>query len=298
METTRKTMKKPKTVVHKRIDYLGDGGTNDDATLTGDDKYRLYLDFTGSSEPIDVLFVIDTTSSMDSAMGSGDKTPRKTVVNNLMNGTVARSATDTGLVATSTLVRKVVQDDAHPEGTETVDKAAFVNSYQNEGPLTIVKSDSTDHGKRLSGATFSLYSDAECTADSLVTVYTDAEKTQEMTSFTTAGENGEITVYGLKPGTYYLKESAAPGGYCLIEGALAISVEKDKVTVQNVPGRIEADNNGGVLKVIVYDSPIYDIPSTGGRGTWMFHAAGLALMSLAAVMTIYRRRERGNGARA
>lgn len=88
METTRKTMKKPKTVVHKRIDYLGDGGTNDDATLTGDDKYRLYLDFTGSSEPIDVLFVIDTTSSMDSAMGSGDKTPRKTVVNNLMNGTL------------------------------------------------------------------------------------------------------------------------------------------------------------------------------------------------------------------
>lgn len=173
-----------------------------------------------------------------------------------------------------------------------------MNSYQNEGPLTIVKSDSTDHGKRLSGATFSLYSDASCSADKIVTVYSDEAKTNPITSFTTAGENGEITVYGLKPGKYYLKESTAPAGYCLIDGALEISVEKDKVTVQNVPGRIEADNNGDVLKVIVYDSPIYDIPSTGGRGTWMFHAAGLALMSLAAVMTIYRRRERGNGARA
>ena len=207
--------------------------------------------------------------------------------------TVTRSATDTGLVATSTLVRKVVQDDAHPEGTETVDKAAFVNSYQNEGPLTIVKSDSTDHGKRLSGATFSLYSDAECTADSLVTVYTDAEKTQEMTSFTTAGENGEITVYGLKPGTYYLKESAAPGGYCLIEGALAISVEKDGITTSGDPQRIAIADG----KVVVYDSPIYDIPSTGGRGTWMFHAAGLALMLLAAAFTATRRRERGSGAK-
>ena len=180
---------------------------------------------------------------------------------------------------------------------ETVPKAEFMNEYAGDLSLTIVKSDSTDHGKRLSGATFSLYSDAECTADSLVTVYTDAEKTQEMTSFTTAGENGEITVYGLKPGTYYLKESAAPGGYCLIEGALAISVEKDKVTVQNVPGRIEADNNGGVLKVIVYDSPLYDIPSTGGQGTRGFYAAGLALMLLAAAFTATRRRERGSGAK-
>ena len=79
--------KKPDTSVHKRIDYLGDGAVNGDTALTGDDDYRLYLDFTGASEPIDVLFVIDTTGSMTQAMGSGDKTPRQTVVSNLMNGT-------------------------------------------------------------------------------------------------------------------------------------------------------------------------------------------------------------------
>ncbi len=175
---------------------------------------------------------------------------------------------------------------------ETVDKAEFVNEYASDLLLTIVKSDSTDHGKRLSGATFSLYSDAECTEDSIVTVYSDTEKTQEMTHFTTAGENGEITVYGLKPGTYYLKESAAPGGYCLIEGVLTISVGTDGVTTNSDSQRIVIADG----KVVVYDSPIYDIPSTGGQGTRMFGVTGLALMLMAAVLLIYRRRERGNGA--
>ncbi|MCQ2508055.1 MAG: CHAP domain-containing protein, partial [Dorea sp.] len=49
---------------HKTIDYLGDGEANGLTTVSGEDLYRLNLDITGRSKPIDLLFVIDTSGSM------------------------------------------------------------------------------------------------------------------------------------------------------------------------------------------------------------------------------------------
>lgn len=63
---------------------LTDGGENPNTTLTGIDKYRLYLDFTGGSEPVDVLFVLDNTSSMETKMDNNST--RAQVLNKIMNG--------------------------------------------------------------------------------------------------------------------------------------------------------------------------------------------------------------------
>ena len=73
---------------NKYIDYLGDGGNNPDTdadseTVT-DDLYRLYLDMTGKSEPIDLLIVIDRSNSMGDSMGS--KTRWQTVYD-ILEGT-------------------------------------------------------------------------------------------------------------------------------------------------------------------------------------------------------------------
>lgn len=43
---------KPK--IHKTIDYLGDGGSNPDTALVGEDFYRLYLDILGSVQPVQI----------------------------------------------------------------------------------------------------------------------------------------------------------------------------------------------------------------------------------------------------
>ena len=64
-----KTVEVPHT---KTIDYLGDGETNPDTNLTGDEYYRLYLDVTGipdaTPKAADVIFVLDVSNSMSFSM--------------------------------------------------------------------------------------------------------------------------------------------------------------------------------------------------------------------------------------
>lgn len=53
--------------IHKTIDYLGDGVTNPDTTLSGNEYYRLYLDVTAAASaptPVDLLLVLDNSGSM------------------------------------------------------------------------------------------------------------------------------------------------------------------------------------------------------------------------------------------
>lgn len=49
---------------HKNIDYLGDGDPNPDTNESGEDLYRLYLDMTGATRPVDLLLVLDCSGSM------------------------------------------------------------------------------------------------------------------------------------------------------------------------------------------------------------------------------------------
>ena len=69
----------------KRIDYLGDRGNNPDTSVTGDDLYRLYLDFSGQKNAVDLLIVEDSTSSMTSTYGSST---RIQTLDELVNGTI------------------------------------------------------------------------------------------------------------------------------------------------------------------------------------------------------------------
>ena len=63
----------------KQIDYLGDGVSNPDTILSGDDFYRLYLDMSGKSDPLDLLIIVDRSNSMSGNGGSR-------AVNALLNG--------------------------------------------------------------------------------------------------------------------------------------------------------------------------------------------------------------------
>lgn len=60
----------------KQIDYLGDKGENQDTNLRGEDKYRLYLDVTGTPEtapePADIVLVLDSSGSMERYMNNNN----------------------------------------------------------------------------------------------------------------------------------------------------------------------------------------------------------------------------------
>lgn len=77
---------------YKQIDSLADGVANPHTSLAGDDFYRLYLDARTKGQPIDLVLVVDRSTSMSyyangtsATNGSGPK--RDVAVRDLLNGT-------------------------------------------------------------------------------------------------------------------------------------------------------------------------------------------------------------------
>lgn len=86
---------------NKSIDYLGDGGSNPDTELTGEEFYRQYLSLQGKGEvAVDFLFVVDNTGSMTSTFGTfdGEKLSRDKTVSKILNGSYNGNATEDGLI--------------------------------------------------------------------------------------------------------------------------------------------------------------------------------------------------------
>ncbi|MDY2670451.1 MAG: vWA domain-containing protein [Anaerovoracaceae bacterium] len=88
----------------KTIDYLGDDGSNPDTSLRGEDFYRLYLDFPGKTKTstetttekqnVDVIFCLDFSASMDSAMSAADSTKRYEAMANIMTSDTVKKILD------------------------------------------------------------------------------------------------------------------------------------------------------------------------------------------------------------
>ncbi|MBQ7534616.1 MAG: LPXTG cell wall anchor domain-containing protein [Stomatobaculum sp.] len=107
----------------------------------------------------------------------------------------------------------------------------FKNDYILPVALKVDKKDFS--GQALSGATFCLYTNEECTT--VAPVYTNAAKTTALTSSgVVTGIDGAAYFYGLDKGTaddpavYYLKEIAAPGAYVLDSTVIAVNYNKDE----------------------------------------------------------------------
>ena len=76
----------------------------------------------------------------------------------------------------------------------------------------------------LAGATFGLYTDAQCTTPYAYGQYANTTNYPNGATFTT-GADGVITFKGLSAGNYYLKEISAPGGYIKDERIVHIEIE-------------------------------------------------------------------------
>ena len=131
------------------------------------------------------------------------------------------------------------------------------------------------------------------------------------------GTRQSFRIKGLEQGTYYLKETATKAGYYLPKGVFEIVLtgEGDATTDRILTGKLAAastvaakateDNTliGSAtvdttavnqLDIVLKNSSQPILPSTGGMGTALFTFGGVALMVLAAGLTIYMRKRKEN----
>ena len=161
----------------------------------------------------------------------------------------------------------------------------------------------TKQGKNevLSDVVFVLYKD-EVTAENKVTESKFGAETNG--TFKTNPE-GKITIKGLAAGTYYLKEIKTTSGYTLLANPVKIMITEtpDVATKKTVATctvddkktekkQLEEDSGNFYYTFSVQNDKGFNLPATGGMGTYIFTIAGLVIMAGAAFLLITSKKRR------
>ena len=118
--------------------------------------------------------------------------------------------------------------------------------------------------------------------------------------------SGHIVVKGLEDDTYSLTEIATDKGYVLLRDAVKIVIKtaengqcekcgaKLLTAAGTVNGKAVSMTDGNaIVPLTVVNNPGFDLPKTGGYGTWMFTIGGVALLGAAAFI-VFRSRKHKN----
>ena len=203
------------------------------------------------------------------------------------------------------------------EGTtgKTPKDEVFVFTYE----LDVTKVDGQDAEKKLAKAEFVLLNSDK----TKIAKVTDG-KLVEWGDVPTAGEGGTITypagttltsdtdgkfvIAGLDAGSYYLRETKAPGGYDLLKNDISVTItaklNKDednpaltdlKLSVkEDKEGAAPTESNGnvdtGVVATNVMNNSGAQLPETGGMGTTLFYVLGGILVLVAIILLVTRKR--------
>ena len=124
--------------------------------------------------------------------------------------------------------------------TVTVNGGYFYND-KAYGSMTVTKVDAAATTTLLSGAVFTVYSDADCTT--------------EYATMTATNTSGVSTLSNVPVGTYYVKETKAPEGYAKNGAVFTVLVEENKTAVIN---NAPVENQKGKGSICLYKADAND----------------------------------------
>ena len=129
-------------------------------------------------------------------------------------------------------------------------------------------------------------------------------KKSDATTFVPNG-SGHIVVKGLEDDSYSLTEIATDKGYVLLKEAVKIDIKTSKngacekcgakllTASATVNGKdVTMTDGSAIVPLTVLNNPGFDLPKTGGYGTWMFTIGGVALLGAAAFIVVKSRKNK------
>lgn len=170
----------------------------------------------------------------------------------------------------------------------------------------------SDNGGNVRNVKFRLHNDTD---DVFVFVIADlkdgvyyakgfAAKKADATTFV-PNVQGHVVVKGLEDDTYSLTETATDKGYILLKEAVKIVIitkengaceqcgAKLLTAAGTVNGKAGSMTDGNaIVPLTVVNNPGFDLPKTGGYGTWRFTIGGVALLGAAAFIVIRSRKHK------
>ena len=168
----------------------------------------------------------------------------------------------------------------------------------------------SDNGGNLRNVKFRLHNDTDdcyIIAEQKDGVYYAkgfAAKKADATTFV-PNSGGHIVVKGLEDDAYSLTEIATDKGYVLLKDAVKIVIKtaengtceqcgaKLLTASATVNGKDAGMTDGNaIVPLTVVNNPGFDLPKTGGYGTWMFTIGGVALLGAAAFIVIRSRKHK------
>ena len=166
----------------------------------------------------------------------------------------------------------------------------------------------SDNGGNLQNVKFRLHNDTDdvfVIADLKDGVYYAkgfAAKKSDATTFI-PNSSGHIMVKGLEDDTYSLTEIATDKGYVLLKEAVKIVITtkgngaceqcgaKLPTATGTVNGKAVSMTEGNaIVPLTLINNLGFDLPKTGGYGTWMFTIGGVALLGAAAFIVVKSRK--------
>ena len=238
--------------------------------------------------------------------------------------TVAASAAEGGNHSASNTAKLVYGNAAMPgELLQTPSVATTVYNFSFELRKYFI--DANDNLQPLGGAEFTFYTDAGCTnaltfmqvgdvyrpalaGETGVTAVPALVKETGVTGVTAVPAN--LTICGLDAGTYYMKETKTPKGYAPPAGAYRMTLVPDGETGKLHPHDSSLTSASGTKadKDLIYhahfsgsnlerlvisflNTKLPALPSTGGIGTAVFTVGGVAVMALAVVLLLRRKKQ-------
>ena len=129
-------------------------------------------------------------------------------------------------------------------------------------------------------------------------------KKSDATTFV-PNSSGHIIVKGLEDDSYSLTETATDKGYVLLKDAVKIIIKaaengqcekcgaKLLAASATVNGKdVTMTDGNAIVPLTVVNNPGFELPKTGGYGTWMFTIGGVALLGAAAFIVVKSRKHK------